>query len=117
MIRAAVALMILAAPALACAQPVKAADDYSSRFRVNAAPVSTPPAALRALAYASRATPRIEGVSQTSVGTRFSRSGDVAGDAGFLCGLMPNADTAGAAAARGHDPDGRFVGAKLKFAF
>jgi hypothetical protein len=37
--------------------------------------------------------------------------------AGLLCGLKPNADDSGAGRARGYDPDGKFVGAKLAFSF
>jgi len=65
--------------------------------------------------YSRAPTPLPPGVAQTSV------EGKVAGDArlgaGLLCGLKPNADDSGAGRARGYDPDGKFVGAKLAFSF
>ena len=54
--------------------------------------------------------------SPTSVDHRFSSGGPTA-SAGFLCGLQPGASETGAAAAHGFDPQGRFVGARLRFAF
>jgi hypothetical protein len=42
---------------------------------------------------------------------------DLTGALGFLCGIQPGADRNGAAAARGSDPNGRFLGAKLSLAF
>ena len=41
----------------------------------------------------------------------------VTGSAGFLCGLQPNMDGSGSSKAAGYDPHGRFIGAKLSFAF
>jgi hypothetical protein len=65
--------------------------------------------------YARAPTPLPPGVARTSV------EGKVAGDAllgaGLLCGLKPNADESGAGRARGYDPDGKFLGAKLAFSF
>jgi hypothetical protein len=65
--------------------------------------------------YSRAPTPLPPGVARTSV------EGKVAGDAqlgaGLLCGLKPNADESGAGRARGYDPDGKFVGAKLAFSF
>ena len=65
--------------------------------------------------YSRAPTPLPPGVARTSV------EGKVAGDAmlgaGLLCGLKPNADDSGAGRARGYDPDGKFVGAKLAFSF
>lgn len=54
------------------------------------------------------------GVARTAVETR---AGTGALAAGFLCGLKESADLSGAAQARGSDPHGRFLGAKLSFAF
>ncbi|MGR4862536.1 hypothetical protein [Caulobacter sp. LARHSG274] len=63
----------------------------------------------------SRAPARLPaGVARTSVERRAS---DVTGSAGLLCGLQPSADTSGAATARGYDPDGKFIGAKLALRF
>ncbi|HEX3885943.1 MAG TPA: hypothetical protein VHW05_00500 [Phenylobacterium sp.] len=54
----------------------------------------------------------------TAVNHRFDRADKVTGSLGFLCGLQPShADVSGAGAAYGVDPHGRFVGAKLAFAF
>ncbi len=65
--------------------------------------------------YSRAPAPLPPGVARTSV------EGKVAGDAllgaGLLCGLKPNADDSGAGRARGYDPDGKFVGAKLAFSF
>jgi hypothetical protein len=64
--------------------------------------------------YAAADT-RIPGVAKTSI--------DVKGDdgvttsLGFLCGLNPGQEVYGPASARGYDPNGRFVGAKLSVAF
>lgn len=68
-----------------------------------------------ALNYAGRAPALLpRGVARTSV----ERQADgVTGSAGLLCGLKPSADTSGAAAARGYDPDGKFVGARLALRF
>jgi hypothetical protein len=55
--------------------------------------------------------------ARTAVDHRFSRREDVTGSVGFLCGLQPGHNEAGAAAAYGADPHGRFLGAKLSFAF
>ena len=55
--------------------------------------------------------------ARTAVDRRFSRRGDVTGSVGFLCGLQPGHTEAGGAAAYGADPHGRFLGAKLSFAF
>lgn len=67
--------------------------------------------------YASEAPARNPGVAQTSVDARLSGRDDVVGSLGFMCGLKPGAEKFGAAAARGYDDTGRFVGAKLRVAF
>lgn len=54
-------------------------------------------------------------VARTSV-DRTLASDDVTGSLGCLCGLEPGAGKQGAAAIRGYDPTGRFLGAKLKIA-
>lgn len=67
--------------------------------------------------YAEEAAARIPGVARTSVDRRFDESG-LMGSLGLLCGIQPGADRlGGAAAARGSDSHGRFVGAKLRLAF
>lgn len=55
--------------------------------------------------------------ARTAVDHRFSRRDDITGSIGFLCGLQPGHTEAGGAAAYGADPHGRFLGAKLSFAF
>ena len=67
------------------------------------------------LSYAQRApAPLPQGIARTSVE---HATNDLTGSAGLLCGLQPSADTSGAATARGYDPDGKFVGAKLALRF
>jgi hypothetical protein len=56
------------------------------------------------------------GIAKTAIDRRLSGE-EVMGSLGFLCGIQPGADRNGAAAARGVDPNGRFVGAKLRLAF
>lgn len=68
------------------------------------------------VAYANPEPARIPGVARTSVDRKLA-SEDVIGSLGFLCGLEPGSGDKGIAAARGYDPSGRFVGAKLRFAF
>lgn len=65
--------------------------------------------------YSRAPTPLPPGVARTSVEGRVA--GDARLGAGLLCGLKPNADDSGAGRARGYDPDGKFVGAKLAFSF
>lgn len=55
--------------------------------------------------------------AKTAVEHRFSRRQDITGSLGFLCGLQPGHTESGGAGAYGTDPHGRFVGAKLSFAF
>jgi hypothetical protein len=74
---------------------------------------------LDALAPTSVLVSPVESVvfARTAVDHRFSRRDDITGSVGFLCGLQPGHNDAGSAAAFGSDPHGRFVGAKLSFAF
>ena len=64
--------------------------------------------------YSRAPTPLPPGVARTSVE---GKAGDAMLGAGLLCGLKPNADDSSAGRARGYDPDGKFVGAKLAFSF
>lgn len=59
---------------------------------------------------------RRAGVARTAVDLRLSGD-NLTSVVGFQCGLQPSAIRDGAAAARGVDPSGRFVGAKLRLAF
>jgi hypothetical protein len=54
------------------------------------------------------------GLARTAVERR---ADDVTAALGFLCGLKDSADRSGAATARGVDPHGRFLGAKLSLRF
>lgn len=56
------------------------------------------------------------GVARTSVEHR-SQDRNIVSSAGLLCGLEPSPNTSGAASATGYDPQGKFIGAKLAFAF
>jgi hypothetical protein len=64
--------------------------------------------------YSRAPTPLPPGVARTSVE---GKAGEAMLGAGLLCGLKPNADDSGAGRARGYDPDGKFVGAKVGFRF
>lgn len=59
---------------------------------------------------------RAAGVARTAVDRSFGRD-EVVGALGFLCGRPDNLNSDGAADAYGHDPHGRFLGAKLSVAF
>jgi hypothetical protein len=54
------------------------------------------------------------GIARTAIERK---ADDATLSAGFLCGLKETADRSGGASARGSDPHGRFLGAKLSFAF
>ena len=75
--------------------------------------LASPRAALP-LGYSRAPTPLPPGIARTSA--EHGTDG-VTGSAGLLCGIQPSADTSGAAMARGYDPDGKFVGAKLAVRF
>ena len=117
------AMFLAAAAGGACAQTTAQSSVSLRPYAVDAA-VSTPLESIDASASRSpinftddeaRAL-RAAGVVRTSVDHRFARDA-VTGSFGFLCGLPPNASDGGATAVRGYDPQGRFLGAKLSFAF
>ena len=56
------------------------------------------------------------GIAHTSIDRSLGRRTATA-SVGFLCGLQPSTQTAGMAAARGVDHDGRFLGAQLRLGF
>lgn len=98
----------------------------ASTDALNAAVRAAPPAAApeaakgRVLlpdAYAEAYALRSRGLARTAIDGRIDPDEDVTGALGFLCGLQPGARRSGAAAARGVDPTGRFLGAKLSLAF
>ena len=66
--------------------------------------------------YANAPVQLPRGIARTSVEHRAAGNGPVA-SAGVLCGLKPSVDDSGAGTARGYDPEGKFVGAKLAFTF
>jgi hypothetical protein len=57
---------------------------------------------------------RSQGLAQTSVDQKI---GGGTSSFGFLCGLNPGQNLGGVYAARGYDPQGKFVGAKLALPF
>jgi hypothetical protein len=63
--------------------------------------------------YAEAYALRTAGVAKTAVS---QTDDDVTRSLGFLCGLQPGQKPTGAAAARGYDPNGRFIGYKLSVA-
>lgn len=63
-----------------------------------------------------RANPLPAGIARTSIDRRFADD-DAVGSFGYLCGLNPGQKMTGAAGAAGYDPMGKFLGAKLSFAF
>jgi hypothetical protein len=88
------------APALSLAKPAKPLDLSAPGLPV---------------LYSRAPTPLPAGVARTSVERQLT--GDGVLSSGLLCGMQPSADTSGAARARGSDPDGKFVGAKMAFRF
>ena len=57
---------------------------------------------------------KLAGIAKTSVERR---ADNATAALGFLCGIQDSAGRQGASAAFGSDPHGRFLGAKLSFAF
>jgi hypothetical protein len=107
------AVLILAALGLASAAHAETAATEALnaavlRARQPVAGVRLSPA--QAEAYVLRST----GIARTSIERR---TDDATLSAGFLCGLKDSADRSGGAQARGSDPHGRFLGAKLSFQF
>ena len=66
-------------------------------------------AAPDAEAYALRSA----GIARTSIS---ATDDEITRSLGFLCGIQPGQKPTGAAAARGYDPSGRFLGYKLSIA-
>jgi hypothetical protein len=62
------------------------------------------------------ASPLPAGIARTSIDHRFEDDAAV-GSVGYLCGRVPGQKMSGAAGAAGYDPMGKFLGAKLSFAF
>jgi hypothetical protein len=104
----ALALLPGAAAAAAVPPPSAAGSDNADLFSVARTP--------KGAAYAQAAALQAAGIVRTSVDQPVAGQSGVA-SFGFLCGLQPTYAPAGAADARGYDPEGKFVGAKLSFAF
>ncbi|CAN5134767.1 hypothetical protein BH10PSE4_BH10PSE4_35920 [soil metagenome] len=109
-------------PILLCAAFVAGASQAQTpqSFTVQTAPLAKRSLALASprgalpLNYSRAPKPLPPGIARTSVE---AGTDGVTGSAGLLCGIQPSADTSGAALARGYDPDGKFVGAKLALRF
>lgn len=105
-------VVLCAAPLAAGAQT--SADALRDAVIARRSPASAPPVALTLhKAYAEAYALRSAGVAKTAVS---QTDDDVTGSLGFLCGLQPGQKLSGPAAARGYDPNGRFLGAKLSVA-
>ena len=63
--------------------------------------------------YAEAYALRTAGVAKTAVS---ETDDEITRSLGFLCGIQPGQKPTGAAAARGYDPNGRFIGYKLSVA-
>ncbi len=63
-----------------------------------------------------QANPLPAGIARTSIDHRFEDD-EATASLGYLCGLNPGQKMSGAAGAAGYDPMGKFLGAKLSFAF
>ena len=66
--------------------------------------------------YAREASTDNTSFARTAIDRRFGDD-DAVGSFGYLCGLNPGQKMSGAAGAAGYDPMGKFLGAKLSFAF
>jgi len=99
----------------ACAEPLSPAQSLAHAVRPDLARTPAVKLTLDPKSEEAHALRRA-GIARTAVDRRLSGD-DLTGYLGFLCGIQPGADRNGAAAARGVDPSGRFVGAKLSLAF
>ena len=63
--------------------------------------------------YAEAYALRSAGIATTAVS---ETEDEITRSLGFLCGIQPGQKPTGAAAARGYDPSGRFLGAQLRIA-
>ena len=95
---------------------------HAEALNLTPAPQSAPPKldlTIRASAdpaYAKMLEMRRQGLVQTSVEARVGDGGATSAF-GFLCGLYPGQNLGGVYAARGYDPQGKFMGAKLALPF
>jgi hypothetical protein len=63
--------------------------------------------------YAEAYALRTAGVAKTAVS---DKEDEITRSLGFLCGIQPGQKPTGAAAARGYDPSGRFIGYQMSIA-
>jgi hypothetical protein len=63
--------------------------------------------------YAEAYALRTAGIAKTAVS---EKDEDITRSLGFLCGIQPGQKPTGAAAARGYDPSGRFIGYQMSIA-
>jgi hypothetical protein len=76
--------------------------------------VDAPNATVRLAApYAEAYALRTAGIAKTAVS---DKDDDITRSLGFLCGIQPGQKPTGAAAARGYDPSGRFIGYQMSIA-
>lgn len=113
MTRMLILIALLTATGAAQAQTAPPRLDLRPRTLATPAPDLAP---LRAAVFAQANALRSIGVARTSVDRHVAGDG-VTGSLGFLCGLQPHLNDSGAAQTYGVDPHGRFVGAKLSYAF
>jgi hypothetical protein len=113
----------LAALALAGSAQAQIASPIPDALRAAVVPaVSRPGPELSALRtdaaspFAEAHALKTAGIARTALDRRFAPD-DVTGSAGFLCGVPAGVEKSGGAAATGYDPEGRFLGAKLSYAF
>ena len=110
-------LLALAAAGAACAETATEAALRAAVMAPRSAvsrPGDVPNAQVTLAApYAEAYALRTAGVAKTAMS---ETDDDVTRSLGFLCGLQPGQKPTGAAAARGYDPNGRFIGYKLSVA-
>jgi hypothetical protein len=73
--------------------------------------------ALKSAVFAEAAVGKGVGLSRVAVEHRFDGKAQATGSLGFLCGRPDSLDARAAASPLGSDPHGRFLGARLSFAF
>jgi hypothetical protein len=99
------------------ALPAAPAADVLAQAVVAAPAARMPnPALILSRAPSRYASPLLAGIARTAVDHHFGDD-DAVGSFGYLCGLNPGQKMTGAAGASGYDPMGKFLGAKLSFAF
>ncbi|MFL5297651.1 MAG: hypothetical protein ACJ798_14825 [Phenylobacterium sp.] len=89
---------------------ISAAAAYAEPARPDSA------AALKAAVFAQAAATKGQGMARTSIDHRFEGKA-ATGSLGFLCARPDSLDERASASPLGSDPHGRFVGARLAFAF